>query len=114
MSEANQGAGSPDLNHAGDSPHANDPPGAADGSSGTGPAGRADASGPSRPPGPPARLAPASTVVVGQLWGLSVVVNEWMKNEWMKGETGTAWGVGLLALSYVVVLALWSLDPGDR
>lgn len=33
-----------------------------------------------------ARLALALTVVIGQLWGLTVTVNEWMK-----GNTGTAW-----------------------
>ncbi|NWF28030.1 hypothetical protein HW130_17450 [Streptomyces sp. PKU-EA00015] len=110
MSEANSGAGSPDPNYAEGPPHANDPPGAADGSSGTGPAGRADASGQAWPPGRSARLAPTSTVVVGQLWGLSVVVDEWMK-----GETGTAWwGAGFLGLSFLVGLALWSPAARDR
>ncbi|MFD9790380.1 hypothetical protein ACFWXK_05450 [Streptomyces sp. NPDC059070] len=57
-----------------------------------------------------ARLALAITVVVGQLWGLSVVVDEWMK-----GHTGTAWwGTGFLGLSFLVVLGLWLLDPEDR
>ncbi|MEU0391947.1 hypothetical protein ABZ208_04035 [Streptomyces sp. NPDC006208] len=57
-----------------------------------------------------ARLALAGTVVVGQLWGLTVVVNEWMQ-----GETATAWwGAGFLCLSFLVVLALWWLDPRDR
>ncbi|WP_371653212.1 MULTISPECIES: hypothetical protein [unclassified Streptomyces] len=57
-----------------------------------------------------ARLALAITVVVGQLWGLSVIVDEWMK-----GHTGTAWwGTGFLGLSFLVVLGLWLLDPKDR
>ncbi|MFJ2787471.1 MULTISPECIES: hypothetical protein [unclassified Streptomyces] len=57
-----------------------------------------------------ARLALALTVVVGQLWGLTIVVDEWMT-----GDTGTAWwGAGFLVLSFLVVLGLWFLDPEDR
>ncbi|MFD9500415.1 hypothetical protein [Streptomyces sp. NPDC060035] len=57
-----------------------------------------------------ARLVLAMTVVVGQLWGLTVVIDEWME-----GNTGTAWwGAGFLGLSFLVVLGLWLLDPKDR
>ncbi|MFE9373848.1 hypothetical protein ACFYM2_29310 [Streptomyces sp. NPDC006711] len=57
-----------------------------------------------------ARLVLAITVVIGQLWGLTVVVNEWMR-----GNTSTAWwGAGFLCLSFLVVLGLWTLDPKDR
>ncbi|ORT58582.1 hypothetical protein [Streptomyces sp. CB03238] len=57
-----------------------------------------------------ARLALALTVVVGQLWGLTVVVNEWMR-----GDTTTAWwGAAFLILSFLVVLVLWQIDPDDR
>ncbi|MFE6839271.1 hypothetical protein ACFVFI_31125 [Streptomyces sp. NPDC057705] len=57
-----------------------------------------------------ARLALALTVVIGQLWALTVTVNEWMK-----GNTGTAWwGAGFLILSFLVVIGLWLLDPKDR
>jgi hypothetical protein len=57
-----------------------------------------------------ARLALALTVVIGQLWGLTIVVDEWMA-----GDTGTAWwGAGFLVLSFLVVLGLWLLDPEDR
>ncbi|WP_128980505.1 hypothetical protein [Streptomyces roseicoloratus] len=57
-----------------------------------------------------ARLALALTVVIGQLWGLTIVVDEWMS-----GDTGTAWwGAGFLVLSFLVVLGLWLLDPKDR
>ncbi|WP_262005574.1 hypothetical protein [Streptomyces sp. FIT100] len=57
-----------------------------------------------------ARLAVALTVLVGQLWGLTVIVDEWMK-----GDTATAWwGAGFLVLSFLVVLGLWLLDPEDR
>ncbi|QES06590.1 hypothetical protein DEJ44_13845 [Streptomyces venezuelae] len=57
-----------------------------------------------------ARLALALTVVIGQLWGLTIVVDEWMA-----GDTGTAWwGAGFLVLSFLVVLGLWAIDPKDR
>lgn len=57
-----------------------------------------------------ARLALAMTVVIGQLWALTITVNEWME-----GHTSTAWwGAGFLCLSFLVVLALWRLDPKDR
>ncbi|MFG2643599.1 hypothetical protein ACGFYP_21820 [Streptomyces sp. NPDC048370] len=57
-----------------------------------------------------ARLALALTVVIGQLWGLTILVDEWMA-----GNTGTAWwGAGFLVLSFLVVLGLWLLDPKDR
>ncbi|MFD8643538.1 hypothetical protein ACFV14_24950 [Streptomyces zaomyceticus] len=57
-----------------------------------------------------ARLALALTVVIGQLWGLTIVVDEWMT-----GDTGTAWwGAGFLVLSFLVVLGLWMIDPKDR
>ncbi|MFI9492965.1 hypothetical protein ACIG8K_15530 [Streptomyces halstedii] len=57
-----------------------------------------------------ARLVLAMSVVGGQLWALTVVVNVWME-----GRTGTAWwGAGFLCLSFLVVLGLWLLDPKDR
>ncbi|MGW2179100.1 hypothetical protein ACWCXX_13600 [Streptomyces sp. NPDC001732] len=57
-----------------------------------------------------ARLVLAMTVVVGQLWGLTVTIDAWME-----GNTGTAWwGAGFLCLSFLVVLGLWLLDPEDR
>lgn len=57
-----------------------------------------------------ARQALACTVVVGQLWGLTVVVAEWMK-----GDTGNAWSAAaFVVLSFLVVLGLWSLAPKDR
>ncbi|MEF9883460.1 hypothetical protein [Streptomyces sp. P9-A4] len=57
-----------------------------------------------------ARLTLALTVVIGQLWGLTIVVDEWMT-----GDTGTAWwGAGFLVLSFLVVLGLWVVDPKDR
>ncbi|KQX58114.1 hypothetical protein ASE09_23460 [Streptomyces sp. Root66D1] len=57
-----------------------------------------------------ARLTLALTVVIGQLWGLTIVVDESMT-----GDTGTAWwGAGFLVLSFLVVLGLWLVDPKDR
>ncbi|WP_434600001.1 hypothetical protein [Streptomyces sp. A5-4] len=57
-----------------------------------------------------ARLVIAMTVVIGQLWALTVGVNEWMR-----GHTDTAWWcAGFLGLSFLVVLGLWYSDPKDR
>ncbi|WP_433547222.1 hypothetical protein ACQPZG_20645 [Streptomyces sp. CA-294286] len=57
-----------------------------------------------------ARLVLALSVVIGQLWALTITVNEWMK-----GDTSTAWwGAGFLCLSFLAVLLLWLLDPKDR
>ncbi|UKY50767.1 hypothetical protein [Streptomyces inhibens] len=56
------------------------------------------------------RLMLAMTVVIGQLWALSIAVNAWMR-----GDTDTAWWcAGFLLLSFLVVLTLWSLDKNDR
>ncbi|MFF1833739.1 hypothetical protein ACFVXE_05980 [Streptomyces sp. NPDC058231] len=57
-----------------------------------------------------ARLALAMTVVIGQLWCLTVVIDEWME-----GNSGTAWwGAGFLCLPFLVVLGLRVVDPKDR
>jgi hypothetical protein len=57
-----------------------------------------------------ARLVLAFSVLAGQLWALTVVVNAWMA-----GRVGTAWwGAAFLVLSFLVVLGLWWLDPEDR
>lgn len=56
------------------------------------------------------RLLLAMTVVIGQLWALSIAVDAWMR-----GDTDTAWWcAGFLILSFLVVLALWSIDKTDR
>nr|WP_176740442.1 hypothetical protein [Streptomyces sp. Ncost-T10-10d] len=50
------------------------------------------------------------TVVIGQLWGLTVIVDAWLA-----GNTGTAWwGAGFLCLSFLAVLGPRALDPKDR
>ncbi|MFE3903437.1 hypothetical protein ACFXPY_24795 [Streptomyces sp. NPDC059153] len=57
-----------------------------------------------------ARLVLAMTAVIGQLWGLTVIVDEWME-----GNTGTAWwGAGFLCLSFLAVLGPRALNPKDR
>lgn len=56
------------------------------------------------------RLVLAMSVVIGQLWALTIGVNAWMR-----GSTTTAWWcAGFLVLSFLVVLLLWSLDKEDR
>ncbi|PBC70974.1 hypothetical protein BX265_5539 [Streptomyces sp. TLI_235] len=54
-----------------------------------------------------ARVALTCTVVVGQLWALTVATDAWME-----GRTGTAWWcTGFSALSFLVVLAVWWYAP---
>ncbi|MCX5212760.1 hypothetical protein OG689_26345 [Kitasatospora sp. NBC_00240] len=57
-----------------------------------------------------ARLAVACTVVIGQLWALTVATNAWMA-----GRTATAWWcTGFSAASFLVVLLAWWIGPRDR
>ncbi|MER5636437.1 hypothetical protein ABT095_05745 [Kitasatospora sp. NPDC002227] len=57
-----------------------------------------------------ARVLFTMTVVIGQLWALTVATNAWMK-----GETTTAWWcTGFSAASFLVVLAAWWISPKDR
>ncbi|MET9290424.1 hypothetical protein [Streptomyces sp. NPDC003077] len=57
-----------------------------------------------------ARLALVMSVVIGQLWALTVEVNAWMQ-----GHTDTAWWcTAFLVLSFLVVLGLWAIDKRDR
>ncbi|GAA1977787.1 hypothetical protein [Kitasatospora viridis] len=54
-----------------------------------------------------ARLAIAITVVVGQLWALTVATDAWMR-----GDTRTAWWTTALSGgSFLVVLLVWALGP---
>ncbi|MGW5943390.1 hypothetical protein ACWIG3_18550 [Streptomyces celluloflavus] len=56
------------------------------------------------------RLILAMSVVIGQLWALSIAVDAWMR-----GDTDSAWWcAGFLVLSFLVVLGLWSIDKKDR
>ena len=54
-----------------------------------------------------ARVLLACTVVIGQLWALTVATDAWMA-----GHTATAWWcTGFSALSFLVVLAVWWTSP---
>lgn len=49
-----------------------------------------------------ARIAIVATVVLGQLWGLTVALDAWLE-----GETGSVWWLlGFQALSFVVALGV--------
>lgn len=55
-----------------------------------------------------ARTAIVATIIVGQLWGLSVALNRYFEHESI---------VPLLvfeALSFLVALAVWLAAPGER
>ncbi|WP_371481377.1 DUF6755 family protein [Kitasatospora sp. NBC_00315] len=57
-----------------------------------------------------ARVAIAITVVIGQLWALTVATDAWME-----GRTGTAWwATAFSAASFLVVLLAWRIGPRDR
>lgn len=55
-----------------------------------------------------ARPAARGTIVVGQLWGLTVDLNRYFEHE------SVALLVGFEALSFVVALAVWLAAPGER
>ncbi|GAA2793673.1 hypothetical protein GCM10010441_18650 [Kitasatospora paracochleata] len=57
-----------------------------------------------------ARVALAVTVVIGQLWALTVATDAWMK-----GSTDTAWWcTGFSVASFLVVVLAWRISRQDR
>ncbi len=55
-----------------------------------------------------ARIAIVATIVVGQLWGLTVALNRYFEHE------SVALLLGFEALSFVVALAVWLAAPGEH
>lgn len=55
-----------------------------------------------------ARIAIVATIVVGQLWGLTVALNRFFEHE------SVALLLAFEALSFVVALAVWLAAPGER
>jgi hypothetical protein len=55
-----------------------------------------------------ARTAIVATIVVGQLWGLSVALNRYFEHE------SVALLLAFEALSFLVALAVWLGAPGER
>jgi hypothetical protein len=55
-----------------------------------------------------ARIAIVATIVVGQLWGLTVALNRYFEHE------GVALLVGFEVVSFGVALAVWLAAPGER
>ncbi|HWO71667.1 MAG TPA: hypothetical protein VNP94_13105 [Actinomycetota bacterium] len=54
-----------------------------------------------------ARIAIVATVVLGQLWGLTVALDAWLR-----GEPGQVWWLlGFQALSFLVALGVWLTTP---
>jgi len=57
-----------------------------------------------------ARIAIVATIVVGQLWGLTVALNSWFE-----GRTDQVWFLlAFQALSFALALAVWLATPKDR
>ena len=85
------------------------PPRLTHSSSGPGPGAGGDRN-PERAAADISRIALVATVVVGQLWGLTVALNAYFE-----GESGTVlWLVAFEGLSFLIALGLWLLTPGDR
>ena len=55
-----------------------------------------------------ARIAIVATIVVGQLWGLTVALNRSFEHE------SVALLLAFQALSFVVALAVWLAAPGEH
>jgi hypothetical protein len=57
-----------------------------------------------------ARIALVATIVVGQLWGLTVALNAWHER-----RTAQVWLLlAFQALSFALALAVWLATPSDR
>ena len=57
-----------------------------------------------------ARIAIVATIVVGQLWGLTVALNAYFE-----GHMSTVWWlVGFQVASFGLALVVWWLAPSDR
>ena len=56
------------------------------------------------------RIAVVATIVVGQLWALTVCLNAYFL-----GQMHTVWWlVGLEVVSFALALVVWRMAPGDR
>ena len=56
------------------------------------------------------RIALVATVLVGQLWALTVALNAWQDH-----RMGQVWLLlGFQALSFLLAVAVWLAAPGDR
>lgn len=77
-----------------------------------------------RAPGPPvgggpapqrvavivARIAVVATIVVGQLWAITVMLNAYLEED----MRSVRWLLEFEALSFVLALAAWLASPNDR
>lgn len=55
-----------------------------------------------------ARIAIVATIVVGQLWGLTVTLNRYFEHE------SIALLLGFQAISFLAALAVWLAAPGEH
>jgi hypothetical protein len=57
-----------------------------------------------------ARIVVVATIVVGQLWAITVMLNAYFDE-----DMGTVWWLlGFEALSFLLALATWLASPSDR
>lgn len=57
-----------------------------------------------------ARIAIVATVVVGQLWALTVALNAYFEED----MAVVWWLVGFEIVSFLVALGVWLMAPGER
>jgi len=57
-----------------------------------------------------ARSVVVATIVIGQLWGLTVALDAYFDERMAR----VFWVLGFEALSFLLALAVWMLAPGDR
>jgi hypothetical protein len=57
-----------------------------------------------------ARILIVATIVMGQLWGLTVALDEWLSRR----MTHVWWLLGFQGLSFIVALIVWLAGTRDR
>jgi hypothetical protein len=57
-----------------------------------------------------ARIALVATVVVGQLWALTVALNAYFEED----MTVVWWLVGFQVVSFALAIGIWLMMPGER
>lgn len=57
-----------------------------------------------------ARIALVATVVVGQLWALTVALNAYFEED----MTVVWWLVGFQVVSFALAIGIWLMAPGER
>jgi hypothetical protein len=57
-----------------------------------------------------ARIAIIATIVVGQLWGLTVALNSWQEGD----AHSVVWLLVFEVVSFLIALGVWLIAPGEK